>query len=43
MESKQQLPTLSDYLLEKISRALVPLVFVKAFATQENSKSYSLE
>jgi hypothetical protein len=43
MESKPQLPTLLDYLLEKISRALVPLVFVKAFATQENSKSYSLE
>jgi hypothetical protein len=43
MESKPQLPTHLDYLLEKISRALVPLVFVKAFATQENLKSYSKE
>jgi hypothetical protein len=41
MENNQPLPTLSVYLLEKISRALVPLVFVKAFATQENLKDYS--
>jgi hypothetical protein len=43
MESKPQLPTLSDYLLERLTRALVPLVFVKAYAMQENSKSYSQE
>jgi hypothetical protein len=43
MESKPQLPTLSDYLLERLTRALVPLVFVKAYATQENLKSYSQE
>jgi hypothetical protein len=39
MESKPQLLTPLDYLLEKISRALVPLVFVKAFATQEDLKN----
>jgi hypothetical protein len=33
----------SVYLLEKISRALVPLVYVKAYAMQENSKTSSLE
>jgi hypothetical protein len=41
MENKQVSPTLLDCLLEKISRALVPLVFVKAFATQENLKKSS--
>jgi hypothetical protein len=43
MESKPQLPILSDYLLEKLTRALVPLVFVKVFAMRENSKDYSLQ
>jgi hypothetical protein len=43
MESKPQLPTPSDYLLERISRALVPLVFVKAYAMRESLKSSSLE
>jgi hypothetical protein len=41
MESKQQSQIHSAYLLERLSRALVPLVFVKAFATQENLKKYS--
>jgi hypothetical protein len=39
MENKQVSLTHLDYLLEKISRALVPLVFVKAFATQEDLKN----
>jgi hypothetical protein len=43
MEKPQQLPTLLDCLLEKTSRVLVPLVFVKAFAMQENSKEYTRE
>ncbi len=43
MESKPQLRTRSVFLLERLTRALVPLVFVRVFATQENSKSYSLE
>jgi hypothetical protein len=42
MENKPQLLTPLDYLLERLSRALVPLVFVKAFATQENLKKSSL-
>jgi hypothetical protein len=41
MESKQQSQTLLVYLLERLSRALVPLVFVKAYATQENLKNSS--
>jgi len=43
MEKPQQSLTLLDYLLEKISRVLVPLVFVKAFAMQENLKEYTKE
>jgi hypothetical protein len=43
MEKQQQLQTLSVYLLEKISRALVPLVYVKAYAMQEDLKTSSLE
>jgi hypothetical protein len=34
MESKPQLLTPLDYLLERHIHALVPLVFVKVFATQ---------
>jgi cadmium resistance protein CadD (predicted permease) len=43
MENKQvsQIPLV--YLLEKISRVLVPLVFVRVFAMQENSKGSSLQ
>jgi hypothetical protein len=41
MESKPQLPTPLDCLLERLSRVLVPLVFVKAYATQENLKNSS--
>jgi hypothetical protein len=43
MERPQQLPTLLDCLLEKISRVLVPLVFVKVFAMQENLKKSTRE
>ena len=43
MESKQQSQIPSAYLLERLSRALVPLVYVKAYATQENSKNSSRE
>jgi hypothetical protein len=39
MESKPPLQTRSVSLLEKITHALVPLVFVKVFATQENLKN----
>jgi hypothetical protein len=43
MESKPLLRTRSVYPLEKVIHALVPLAFVKVFATQENLKSYSKE
>jgi hypothetical protein len=43
MEKLQQLPTPLDCLLVRLSRALVPLVFVKAFATQENLKKSTRE
>jgi hypothetical protein len=43
MEKPQQLPTPLDYLLERLSRALVPLTLVRAFATQENLKEYTKE
>jgi hypothetical protein len=43
MEKQQQLQTPSVCLLERISRALVPLVYVKAYAMQEDLKTYSLE
>ena len=41
MESKPQLQTLSGSLLERLTRALVPLVYVRAYATQENLKRSS--
>jgi len=41
MENKQVSQIPLAYLLERLSRALVPLVFVKAFATQENLKKSS--
>jgi hypothetical protein len=43
MESKPQLQTRLGSPLERIIHALVPLVFVKMFATQENLKNYSKE
>jgi hypothetical protein len=43
MESKPQSLTLLDYLLERLTLALVPLVFVKAFAMQENLRNSSRE
>jgi hypothetical protein len=43
MESKPQLQTPLDYLLERLSRALVPLAYVKVYAMQENSKNSSRE
>jgi hypothetical protein len=43
MESKPQLLTRSVSPLERLTHALVPLVFVRVFATQENSKSSSRE
>jgi len=42
-EKPQQLPTPLDCLLERLSRALVPLVFVKVSAMQENSKNSTRE
>jgi hypothetical protein len=41
MENKQVSQIPLAYLLERLSRALVPLAYVKAYATQENSKDYS--
>jgi hypothetical protein len=43
MEKPQQSLTHLDYLLERLSRALVPLAFVKVYAMQENLKNSSKE
>ena len=41
MENRLQSPTLLDYLLERLSRALVPLAYVKVYAMQENLRNSS--
>jgi hypothetical protein len=41
MESKPQSQIPLASLLERLSRALVPLAYVKAYAMQENSKNSS--
>jgi hypothetical protein len=42
MENKQVSQTLLDYLLERITHALVPLVYVRAYAMRESLKESSL-